>query len=71
MNTPARKAVTIEIGVQNAGQSIVIAVHPLLLNDPTFAFPAMIYGLAMYVFIYDYMYLSSRWGRFSALETVS
>ena len=60
LNKKSQKAIIMEVGIQNAGQSILIAIHPLLLNDPRWAFPAMIYGVTMYFIVLPYMLIAKK-----------
>jgi BASS family bile acid:Na+ symporter len=48
LDKPSSKSITIEVGIQNATLAISIATSPVLLNMPTMAIPAAIYGLIMF-----------------------
>ena len=43
------KAITVEVGIQNGSLAFTVASTPVLLNNPTMAIPAAVYGLIMYV----------------------
>ena len=47
--TPSRKAIAVEVGIQNGTLAIAVASAPTLLNQPTLAIPAAIYSLLMFV----------------------
>jgi BASS family bile acid:Na+ symporter len=46
---PSRKAIAVEVGIQNGTLAIAVASAPTLLNQPTLAIPAAIYSLLMFV----------------------
>jgi BASS family bile acid:Na+ symporter len=46
---PSRKAIAVEVGIQNGTLAITVASAPTLLNQPTLAIPAAIYSLLMFV----------------------
>ncbi len=48
LDQPSRKAITVEVGIQNGTLAITIASTPTLLNMPTIAIPAAIYALIMF-----------------------
>ena len=50
-----RKTIVIEIGMQNAAQSIAIASSPFVFNNDTIAIPAIIYSLMMNIFLIAYV----------------
>ena len=50
-----RKTIVIEIGMQNAAQSIAIASSPFVFNNDTIAIPAIIYSLMMNIFLSAYV----------------
>jgi BASS family bile acid:Na+ symporter len=52
-----RKTIVIEIGMQNAAQSIAIASSPFVFNNDTIAIPAIIYSLMMNIFLIAYVWL--------------
>ena len=47
--TASRKAIAVEVGIQNGTLAIAVASAPPLLNQPTLAIPAAIYSLLMFV----------------------
>lgn len=53
-------AIGLEIGIHNAALAMAIALSPTLLNNPTMAIPAAIYGLIAYVTAAVYTYLLKR-----------
>jgi bile acid:Na+ symporter, BASS family len=57
-----RQAISIglEIGIHNAVLAIAIAVSPLLLDNPTMAIPAAIYGLIAYFTAGAFVYVVKR-----------
>ncbi len=50
-----RKAIVIEIGIQNAALAITIAASPLLLNNEKLAVPAIIYAVLMNAVVLGYV----------------
>ncbi len=58
---PQAIATSMEIGIHNAALAIAIALSPLLLNNPTMAIPAAIYGLIAYLTAACFVYLLKRW----------
>ncbi len=50
-----RRTIVIEIGMQNAAQSIAIASSPFVFNNDTIAIPAIIYSLMMNIFLIAYV----------------
>lgn len=42
-------AISIETGIQNGSLAIALALSPLVLNQPAFAIPAVIYSLTMFI----------------------
>jgi len=58
---PQAIATSMEIGIHNAALAIAIALSPLLLNNPTMAIPAAIYGLIAYLTAAGFVYLLKRW----------
>ena len=50
-----QKTLIIEIGMQNAAQSIAIASSPFVFNNETMAIPAIIYSLMMNVILITYV----------------
>lgn len=55
LNAKDRKAIAIEIGMQNAAQAIAIASSPFVFNSKEMAVPAVIYALLMNVFLLLYV----------------
>ncbi len=53
-----RKTIVIEVGMQNAAQSIAIASSPFIFNSGEMAIPAIIYALMMNVILLIYVKLS-------------
>jgi BASS family bile acid:Na+ symporter len=51
----SRRAVLIEVGMQNAAQAIAIAASPLLLADVAYAVPAVVYAVTMNVVLLGYL----------------
>jgi BASS family bile acid:Na+ symporter len=51
----ARRAVLIEVGMQNAAQAIAIAASPFLLNDFRYAIPGVLYAVVMNVVLFAYL----------------
>lgn len=51
----ARRTIIIEVGMQNAAQSIAMASSPFIFNDNTMAIPAIIYALMMNVILLVYV----------------
>ena len=50
-----QKTLIIEIGMQNAAQSIAIASSPFVFNNETMAIPAIIYSLMMNIILITYV----------------
>ena len=58
---PAKvKALSIEIGMQNAAQAIAIASSPLVFNNDIIAIPAIIYALMMNIILIIYVAIAKR-----------
>lgn len=53
--TAARRAILIEVGMQNAAQAIAIAASPLLLGDAAYAVPAVVYAVVMNLVLLGYL----------------
>ncbi len=51
----ARRAILVEVGMQNAAQAIAIAASPLLLADFAYAVPAVVYAVTMNVVLLGYL----------------
>ena len=50
-----RRTIVIEVGMQNAAQSITVACSPLVFNNDIIAIPAIIYALLMNVILLTYV----------------
>lgn len=50
-----RRTILIEIGMQNAAQSIAIASSPFVFNNPAIAIPSIIYALLMNLILLTYI----------------
>ena len=55
-----QRTIVIEVGMQNAAQSIAVASSPLVFNNDTIAIPAIIYALMMNVILLVYVGFSRR-----------
>ena len=55
LTTKERRTLVIEIGMQNAAQSITIACSPLIFNNEIIAIPAIIYALMMNLILLAYV----------------
>jgi bile acid:Na+ symporter, BASS family len=51
----ARRAILIEVGMQNAAQAMAIAASPFLLANATYAIPAVIYAVTMNLVLLSYL----------------
>jgi len=49
------RTIVIEVGMQNAAQSIAVAMSPFVFNNPSIATPAIIYALLMNVVLLTYV----------------
>ncbi len=47
LQAAARRAILIEVGMQNAAQAMAIAASPFLLADEAYAIPAVVYAVTM------------------------
>ncbi len=52
-----KRSIVIEVGMQNAAQSIAIASSPFIFNSPQMATPSIIYALLMNVVLLGYLWL--------------
>lgn len=52
-----RRTIVIEVGMQNAAQTIAIATSPFIFNSGEMAIPAIIYALMMNVILLLYVYI--------------
>ncbi len=50
-----RRTIVIEVGMQNSAQAIAVAGSPFVLNNESFALPAVIYALMMNVILLAYI----------------
>lgn len=55
LDTKDRKAILIEIGMQNAAQAIAVASSPFVFNSKEMAVPAVIYALLMNIVLLLYV----------------
>lgn len=55
LTSKEQKTLIIEIGMQNAAQSIAIASSPFVFNNETMAIPAIIYSLMMNIILITYV----------------
>ncbi len=55
LTTRERRTLVIEIGMQNAAQTITIACSPLIFNNEIIAIPAIIYALMMNIILLAYV----------------
>lgn len=53
--TAARRAILIEVGMQNAAQAIAIAASPFLIGDAAYAVPAVVYAVVMNLVLLGYL----------------
>ena len=53
--SPDKKAIFVEIGMQNAAQAIALACSPIVFNNSEMAIPAIIYALIMNLFLLSYL----------------
>lgn len=60
LETPIRRTVVIEVGMQNAAQAIAIAASPLVFDSGEMAIPAIVYALVMNVCLLSYLRLLRR-----------
>ncbi len=60
LNRLQERTITIEVGMQNAAQSIAIATSPFIFNSTTMATPAIIYALVMNIVLLGYLFLIRR-----------
>ncbi len=51
----ARRAILIEVGMQNAAQAMAIAASPFLLADGAYAVPAVVYAVTMNAVLLGYL----------------
>ncbi|MEO0405986.1 MAG: bile acid:sodium symporter family protein [Cyanobacteria bacterium P01_A01_bin.135] len=49
LDLPSKKAIAVEVGIQNGTLAIAVASAPTFLNAPTMAIPAAIYSLIMFI----------------------
>ncbi|MEO0539678.1 MAG: bile acid:sodium symporter family protein, partial [Cyanobacteria bacterium P01_A01_bin.105] len=48
LDRPSTRSITIEVGIQSTSLAWTVASLPTLLNSPTMAVPALVYGLLMF-----------------------
>lgn len=60
----ARRAILIEVGMQNAAQAMAIAASPFLMADAIYAVPAVVYAVTMNLVLLCYL----GWLRYGAGE---
>ncbi|MEL7051025.1 MAG: bile acid:sodium symporter family protein [Cyanobacteria bacterium J06588_5] len=48
LDIPSQRSITIEVGIQSTSLAWTVASLPTLLNRPTMAIPALVYGLLMF-----------------------
>jgi len=48
LDSPSTRSITIEVGIQSTSLAWTVASLPSLLNSPTMAVPALVYGLLMF-----------------------
>ncbi|MEL6469468.1 MAG: bile acid:sodium symporter family protein [Cyanobacteria bacterium J06623_4] len=60
LDIPSRRSITIEVGIQSTSLAWTVASLPSLLNRPTMAVPALVYGLLMFVTSAGFIALARR-----------
>ncbi|MGD1858628.1 MAG: bile acid:sodium symporter family protein [Leptolyngbyaceae cyanobacterium] len=60
LDTPSQRSITIEVGIQSTSLAWAVASLPNLLNRPTMAVPALVYGLLMFVTSAGFILLARR-----------
>lgn len=60
LNISEKRTIVIEVGMQNAAQSIALASSPFVFNNDTMAIPAIIYALLMNVILLTYVAFCKR-----------
>lgn len=60
LNSKERRTIVIEVGMQNAAQSIAVASSPLVFDNDVIAIPAIIYALLMNVILLVYVGVMKR-----------
>jgi BASS family bile acid:Na+ symporter len=60
LNRKEQRTLIIEIGMQNAAQSIAIASSPFIFNNDIIAIPAIIYALMMNIILLVYVGIVKR-----------
>lgn len=60
LSKSAEKSIIIEVGMQNAAQSIAIASSPFIFNNTEMAIPAIIYSLLMNIILLGYLFIVKR-----------
>ncbi|MEL6259974.1 MAG: bile acid:sodium symporter family protein [Cyanobacteria bacterium J06626_6] len=60
LDSPSTRSITIEVGIQSTSLAWTVASLPTLLNRPTMAVPALVYGLLMFVTSAGFIVLARR-----------
>lgn len=60
LDRPSTRSITIEVGIQSTSLAWTIASLPTLLNRPTMAVPALVYGLLMFATSAGFIWLVRR-----------
>lgn len=60
LNFRERRTILIEVGMQNAAQSIALASSPFVFDNPEMAVPAIIYALLMNIVLLTYVAVCKR-----------
>lgn len=60
LDIPSRRSITIEVGIQSTSLAWTVASLPTLLNRPTMAVPALVYGLLMFATSTGFIILARR-----------
>lgn len=60
LDTPSTRSITIEVGIQSTSLAWTVASLPTLLNRPTMAVPALVYGLLMFGTSAGFIWLGTR-----------
>ncbi len=57
LNESRRRAILMEVGIQNVAQTMAIAASPFLLNNAAFAIPGIFYAVVMNLVLLSYLAL--------------
>lgn len=68
LKQPDRTAIVIEVGMQNAAQTIALACSPLVFNNNEMAIPAIIYSLLMNIFFLSYLFIKRAYAKKQAIS---